>query len=145
MRAARRFLLGLSVLVLAGSIAVAQGGPPADPDAAAIRDVITRQIEAFRADDGEAAFAFASPGIRRTFGDAGTFMDMVRGGYAPVYRPRSLAFGNIERFEDIFVQRVRIVGPDGRRVLALYAMERQPDGTWRIAGCQLVADDDESV
>jgi hypothetical protein len=145
MRIGRRFLLGLSALVLAVGVAAAQAGPPADTDAEAIRNVIARQVEAFRADDGEAAFAFASPGIRRQFGNATTFMDMVRGGYAPVYRPRSLAFGSIERFEDVFVQRVRVIGSDGRRVLALYAMERQPDGSWRIAGCQLVADDDESV
>ena len=142
MRIARRFLLATPLILLGGAIAL---GQPADPDGQAIRDIITRQIEAFRADDGEAAFGFASPGIRQRFGDAATFMDMVRGGYAPVYRPRSLAFGAIERFQDVLVQRVRIVGPDGKRVLALYAMERQPDGTWRIAGCQLVADDDESV
>jgi hypothetical protein len=30
-----------------------------------------------------------------------------------------------------------VIGPDGQPALALYAMERQPDGSWRIAGCTL--------
>jgi hypothetical protein len=43
------------------------------------------------------------------------------------------------------VQRVELVGPDGARELALYTMEREPDGSWRIDGCQLTASDDVSV
>jgi len=29
--------------------------------------------------------------------------------------------------------------------MAYYTMERQPDGTWRIDGCYLVAFEDQSV
>ena len=36
-------------------------------------------------------------------------------------------------------QRVRVVGPDGRPVIAYYPMRRLPDGTWRIDGCYLQA------
>jgi hypothetical protein len=32
------------------------------------------------------------------------------------------------------VQMMRFVGPDGVAVIAMYDMERQPDGTWRISG-----------
>ncbi len=31
-----------------------------------------------------------------------------------------------------------LVGPDGQAVIALYAMERQPDGSWRINGVYLL-------
>ena len=31
-----------------------------------------------------------------------------------------------------------ILGPDGQNYEAVYTMERQPDGTWRINGCYLV-------
>jgi hypothetical protein len=37
---------------------------------------------------------------------------------------------------------VLLVGPDGKPVMALYAMERQPDGSWRIDGCMLGKADD---
>jgi len=30
-----------------------------------------------------------------------------------------------------------VIGPDGRGVIALYRMEEQPDGNWRIAGVTL--------
>jgi len=30
-----------------------------------------------------------------------------------------------------------VIGPDGRGVIALYRMEEQPDGSWRIAGVTL--------
>jgi len=35
------------------------------------------------------------------------------------------------------VQPVRMTDAQGRAWIALYPMEQQPDGTWRINGCQL--------
>lgn len=60
--------------------------PPADT--AAIRAVITEQLDAFARDDAPRAFALASSGIRERFGSPGVFMDMVRAGYPVVYRPK---------------------------------------------------------
>lgn len=105
---------------------------------AAIRAVIAGQIEAFGRDAGDEAFAFASPGIRAMFGTAERFMEMVRSGYQPVYRPRATAFADLLYWDGRLVQPVRVVGPDGATVVALYEMELQPDGSWRIAGCSLV-------
>jgi hypothetical protein len=33
---------------------------------------------------------------------------------------------------------VDLIGPDGEAATALYAMEQEPDGSWRIAGCMLL-------
>ena len=114
-------------------------------DRAAIRDVISQQLEAFRRDDGNAAFSFASPDVQRLFGTAQTFMDMVRKGYRPVYRPRVFDFGNIVEVNGQPTQRVHVVGPDGRRVNALYPMTRLPDGSWRIDGCFLQSPEEHQV
>jgi hypothetical protein len=143
----RRSLLGLWLLLSLGLCgAAAQAAePPGDADRAAIRDVIERQIAAFRRDDGDAAFAFASPSIRRMFGTVENFMAMVRGGYRPVYRPQTWRFGALEILDDLIVQKVHIVGPDGSAVTAFYTMEKQPDGSWRIAGCSLGAPEDRSA
>ena len=65
----------------------------------AIRKVIEAQIGAFRADDGERAFGYASPNIRQIFRSAENFMAMVRNGYQPVYRPRSVRFGDLVEVE----------------------------------------------
>ena len=36
-------------------------------------------------------------------------------------------------------QRVLVVGPDGVPVIAVYPMQRMPDGSWLINGCYLLA------
>jgi hypothetical protein len=133
----------LAVLLLLAGLAAAPAQANDTPsalgaqDRAAIADVIEQQLRAFRADDGPAAFALASPGIQMQFGDALTFIDMVRRGYRPVYRPRSYSFGALVDSNGRTVQRLELVGPDGQRALALYYMEQQPDGSWRVSGCML--------
>ncbi len=117
----------------------------AAPDPAAgqaIQKVIAHQIEAFRHDDAAAAFSDAAPGIQAMFGTPSRFLAMVQHGYPPVYRPRSVAFGALLSLGGRLVQKVDLVGPDGQSVLALYTMEREPDGKWRIEGCALTASDD---
>jgi ketosteroid isomerase-like protein len=111
----------------------------------AVRRVIAEQIAAFRRDDAAAAFSFASPTIREKFGDAATFLDMVRTAYQPVYRPGTVEFGAFGPVEGRLVQRVHLTGPDGKTVLALYIMQKQPDGSWKIDGCVLTQSDDEST
>ena len=106
-------------------------------DVKSIRRVIEQQIDAFKRDDATAAYSFAAPAIRKIFPAAEIFMQMVRQGYQPVYRPRSFAFEELTRIDGKLVQPVRVIGPDGRPVTALYIMERQPDGSWKIGGCVL--------
>jgi hypothetical protein len=137
--------LPLAVLALALLLGVARAESPAGLDAAdlqAIRGIIERQLDAFRRDDGVAAFAFASPGIQALFRDPATFMAMVRGGYRPVYRPREVEFRDLIEQGGRLTQRVLLVGPDGEVVIAHYFMQRQPDGSWRIDGCILKGADD---
>ena len=106
-------------------------------DRQAIEHVITSQLDAFHQDADDAAFGFASPNIQAMFGDAPHFMAMVRQAYPPVYRWRSFKFGQLTTTNERVVQNVMLVGPDGAAALALYTMEREQDGTWRIDGCAL--------
>ena len=128
----------LLALVFAGTAAAQESGL-SDSDRTAIRDIIGQQVEAFRRDDGDAAFGLASPMIQGMFGSAAIFMDMVRQGYQPVYRPRVFDFREIVDLHGQPTQKVHVVGPDGRPVTAFYPMTRLPDGTWRIDGCYLQA------
>jgi len=133
-----RALLAAFFLIACGAALADQPAnlPPADRQA--IQQVISEQIEAFRRDDGAGAFGYASPDIQMMFDNPARFMAMVRQGYQPVYRPRSVAFGNAMIVDGNLVQEVAVIGPDGRPRLAEYAMEREPDGTWKIAGCRLL-------
>jgi hypothetical protein len=107
-------------------------------DRGAIDGVISAQIEAFKHDDGAAALRLASPGLQLQFGDGAHFLDIVREDYPAVYRPRSFVFGEAEGGDGVVIQTVEIVGPDGAPATALYEMQQQPDGIWRISGCSLV-------
>lgn len=127
----------LVVGLRAASLAAAARDEPSDADWASIRVVITSQLDAFKRDDAESAFSFASPGIQKQFRSAGEFMHMVRAGYKPVYRPGNVRF--LEHFvlSGQAVQPLEIVTPDDSVVIAFYIMERQRDGEWKIAGCAL--------
>jgi chlorite dismutase len=128
-------VLATVFLVVAPLLAVAQAVPAAD--AAAVRKVIEAQIDAFRRDDAERAFSYAAPGIREMFGTPERFMEMVRTSYAVVYRPHGVTFKAPVRMGADLVQPVRMIDQEGHGWLVVYPMERQPDGGWRINGCQL--------
>ena len=130
----------LVALLLLSGLARAEGEAPAAQ--AAIRSVIESQLAAFQRDDGDEAFSYASPGIQRMFRTPENFMDMVRSGYAPVYRPQEFEFRTLHNRGGRLVQEILFVGPDGEPVTALYTMEQQEDGTWRISGVVFVTAND---
>jgi len=136
--------LGLLATVAAGAAAVAEA------DARAVRQVVQAQLDAFAADDAERAFSFASPSIRAQFGDADTFMSMVRSGYPMVVRPARVAFflpqadDTADRAKAYMRQAVQLRDRDGSLWMATYLLERQPGKGWRISGCVVTADSGKS-
>lgn len=136
-----RVLLMLLVLLGAPTSALAV----TDGDRAAAQDVIERQLQAFLGDDATTAYSFAAPSIKSLFPSEDIFMEMVRQGYAPVYRPRSHAFGELKETAAGLEQAVDIVDADGQEWTALYTLARQPDGTWKITGCYLLKKPGQSV
>ncbi len=126
------------VLWLCASLAFAapaQAPVVKDKDWTAIRRVIGAQLAALKAGDGVKAMTFAAPGIQAQFGTPDNFMRMVRDGYSPLLTARHTAFLQGAVIEDAVVQPLRLVMPDDTVVVALYQMQKQPDGRWRIAGC----------
>ena len=138
-----RALVCLVILLLLGVPAAAQELDRGDRRD--IQDVIDRQIAAFKRDDGKEAFGYATPDLQAQFGDVQTFMRMVRAGYGPVYRPRNYQFRELKEMNGVVTQQVYVVGPDNIPRLALYFMQQQKDGTWRISGCVLVDFDGEQA
>lgn len=133
-----RPVLALALLLLAVL-------PARADDGADIRAVIGDQLQAFQADDGNRAFGHASPVLQQKFGDPQVFMEMVRTGYDPVYRPREVEFQDLEVNGGTFTQKVLFVDRDGKAWLARYTMERQGDGSWKINGVWLEALPDVST
>jgi hypothetical protein len=135
---------GLTLPILALLAASATTPAVADPSAfdsadhAGVEQTIRGQMDAFQHDDATGAFSFAAPDTQQRFGDAQTFLDMVRRAYQPVYHPRDVDFSGLTNQDGAIVQRVELIGPDGAPYTALYTMEREPDGTWKIIACMLV-------
>jgi hypothetical protein len=110
-------------------------------DRLAIQRVIVDQIRAFQREDDLAAFSLAAPDIRRQFGSAQAFVTMVKLGYEPIFHNRSTMFLEAAVIDGSIIQAMRIVQSDGDVVIALFNMERQANGDWRIAGCELAPSD----
>jgi Domain of unknown function (DUF4864) len=140
----RRLTLIAAMLLPGAGLAAADESVPA-ADAAAIRQVIQGQMNAFKIDDWNAAFAFAAPSIQTKFQSPQVFSQMVTQAYQPVYRPKGVEFREVKASEFGPTQEVFVIGPDGLSYLAYYTMERQLDGSWRISGCYLVRAEDENV
>ena len=119
----------------------APAGRADDASAAAIREVISEQIDAFRADDFGTAFAFASPGIQEMFGSPDRFGQMVRDGYPMVWRPGDVRFSDLVEDGGHTVQRVLVTDQSGAFFVLEYEMVQGEQG-WRIDGVRLLRQGD---
>jgi len=108
-----------------------------DADSREIRAIVEAQREALVAGKAEQAFGYASRGIREQFGDAQTFLSMVRRSYAALVEARDAALLDGAVIEGRVIQPMRLVLPDNTVLIALYTMEKARSGAWRIAGCIL--------
>ena len=133
MRLIRAFLLGITLILSPAALA-------GDAEIRAAQGTIEAQLKAFQAGDGELAYSYAAPNIKRIFPSVEIFMGMVESGYQPVRNPRNFSFGKVQEMSATsIVQHVMILGPDGKDYEAVYTLELQPDGTYRITGVSLKA------
>ncbi|GMO30813.1 DUF4864 domain-containing protein [Bradyrhizobium sp. TM233] len=107
-------------------------------DVATAQGVIRAQEQAFARNDASAAYSHAAPAIKEIFPAPDMFMSMVQNGYAPVYRHRSFEFGESKSEGGWIAQRVHIIDANGEAWEALYTLEQQADGSYKITGCSLL-------
>ena len=128
----RRLLFGLTgilALVVCVVAAFAQTARP-DPKTAAVP--VMKQLEAFRRDDFDTAFTFASGAIRAQF-DRPSFETMVRRGYPEIARSSFAAVVKTELpSEGVAYVTVKIRGANGQSIEALYEVTWEDD--WKISG-----------
>jgi competence protein ComGC len=106
-------------------------------DADAFQTVISAQLTAFKNDQWDKAFSLAAPKIQAMFGNVQRFQQMVLNGYEAVARPKIFEFGETTTVSGRPAQMVYVVGPDDLARKAIYFMEQQSDGSWRISGVVL--------
>lgn len=103
----------------------------------AIESVIGSQFDAFRAEDVDEAWQYASPNIQGLFGDPQNFGRMVQEAFPMVWNPENVDFIDLQTFGALIVQRVEVVDQAGNLHYLGYAMVETEDG-WRINGVQIL-------
>jgi len=127
----RRIVIGLALTLLPLCASVWAQADRSDARAAAAEPVV-KQLEAFRRDDYDTAFTFASTEIQAQF-DRQSFEVMVRRGYPEIARSTFAAVVKTELVpEGSAYVTVKIRGANGQSIEALYELVWQ-DG-WRING-----------
>jgi len=130
--------VGLGLAVFLALDTSAAGAPPMRAsDWKSIKQVIVAQRAALIAGDGEKAFGYATPAIRTQFGDADIFMAMVQVGYPALLTARYTEFLEGAVIDGLIIQPLRLVDADNSVRVALYTMEKQKNGAWRISGCRI--------
>lgn len=122
----RRWLL-VPLLLLVVATAHAQS------DEKAAAEPVLRQLEAFRLNDYDTAYTFASAEIHRLF-DRNAFERMVKSGYPEIADSIRAHVARAQRTPDGHVYLLmKIRGANGQHVEALYDMVLEA-GAWRING-----------
>jgi hypothetical protein len=128
----------MRALVLLLTLLLGLSFPARADDVNAAQKVIRAQEQAFARDDAAAAYSYASPALQEVFQRPEIFMMMVQQAYPPVYRHKSFEFGEAKAANGQIAQRVHIVDDNGEAWEALYTLEQQADGSFRITGCSLL-------
>jgi hypothetical protein len=110
-----------------------------DMDTLKVQAVVAAQLAALAIDDADKAFETATPTVREQVGTSTRFLALVRGHYPMVYRHAAATFMAPEVDGNTVIQQVRLRDAQDKIWLVLFAMEKQPDATWRIGSC-LVAE-----
>lgn len=140
-----RFFSMMAFALAASSLTEAAAGPVPETEAQKIQGVIVAQLEAFAEDDADRAFETATPAVREAIGASGLFLALVRGAYPMVYRPAAVTFHKPEQDAGHVLQPVEITDTDAKSWLALFALEQQPDASWRISGCVVAENHWQSI
>ena len=131
------FRLIAFVVVLLVSVIGAFADDTSVADKQATQQVIERQIGAFKAGDHEKAYSFAAPGIKQVFPTVEHFINMVTTGYRPLYDPESYVFGRSVTLDGQIHQEVLVTDRSGKTWQAVYTLQKQEDGTWKVTGVKM--------
>jgi len=106
-------------------------------DSGPIEDVIGSQLDAFNERDLAGAWQYASPNIKRLFGDPGNFGMMVQQGYPMVWDNADVRFLELRDINGLLWQKVMVRDKTGGLHVLDYQMVETDDG-WQINGVQLL-------
>ena len=133
MKLRRLFLVFLAFISWPLFVSAGDGLKPSeDKTKEAMQKVISSQLEAFRADNYDAAYVFADLAIRRLY-PVQMFERMVKRGYPMIAHSVSASFGlSLDNGDEATIN-VRITGPDHQAETYQYQL-RLEGVNWKIMG-----------
>ena len=129
---ARQFFAQIGGLVM--SLFLTFGAAAQQSD---IQGTIQSQFDAFKADDFETAFTFATPRLQQFFQNPQNFQQMVTRGYPMVWKWGAVTLLDLRDLGAEWVQIVEVEDAGGGVHLLAYRMVETPEG-WRIGGVQIL-------
>ena len=109
-----------------------------ESDKATIRQLIEKQLQAFKQNDEETAFSLTSPTIQRQC-NLQDFIKTVKNKYHAIIKPRSIMFRGFTLVDDFPALVATIMDQEGNLAQAIFVVQQQRDYSWRIHGYELVS------
>lgn len=117
----------------------AKASPAIDP----IRDLITRQMDAIRARDAEAAFAQTAAALHDHYPTAKKFLSHIRFEQRPLYNHNGFTFLDRHEIEGGVLQKISVSDSfSDSPVTAVFRLEQDAGGRWLIVSCAILDDYD---
>jgi hypothetical protein len=113
--------------------------------AQAVMLVVQSQLLAFAEDDAETAFSLATESTQSLARTPNDFLKVIKQRFTPIYRHRNAVFSEPEIIEGHALQVVQLIDHDNLVWIAIYEVEREADGTWKVDGCQLFETNNMSI
>ena len=134
-------LMVLAVLAAATALMQSYRAPPLPSHDRAIRLTISQHIVAFQRRDTQAAWALASPNLQARFTSPNGYMAMAEAHYPALFEAQNFDFNarakRLGQYKQTRVQNLFLTDQRGKGYWVAFTMQKQPDGSWKIAGCQL--------
>lgn len=108
-----------------------------ESDKILIRQLIEKQLQAFREHDYETAFSLTSPMIQSKFTQQ-DFSQSLRSKYPGIIESRSIVFRGFTLIKNFPALIAMIMDRQGNLMKALFIVQHQQDYSWRIHGYNLV-------
>ena len=108
-----------------------------ESDKILIRELVEKQLEAFRENDYQTAFSLTSPMIQSKFTQE-DFNHSLRSKYPGILESRSIMFRGFTLIKNFPALIAMIMDRQGNLMKVLFVVQHQQDYSWRIHGYNLV-------
>ena len=113
-------------------------------DKVAIRQLIEKQLQAFRQKDEVTAFALTSPTIQNKYEQHDIIM-AIESKYNAIIQPRSIMFQGFTLVNNYPALVSMIMNQEGELTQGVFVVQHQPDYSWRIHGYELLPVDEKII